>query len=69
VNRADTGCAQRAVNRLLVRGKPVAAFAGTRTAEAIVPATEPDDRYPVRRSREPRDVAASGCRQTARAIG
>ena len=31
------------------RGEPTVALAGARTAEAIVPAIEPDDRYPRRR--------------------
>src|ERR1700733_8984158 len=31
------------------RGEPIAAWAGARTAEAIAPAIEPDDRYPERR--------------------
>ena len=32
-----------------VRGEPIAPLAGARTAEAIVPAIEADDRYPGRR--------------------
>ena len=45
------------------RGEPIAALEGARTAEAIVPAIEPDDRYPGIARRENTDVAASRCRQ------
>ena len=45
------------------RGEGIAAVAGARTAEAVVPAIEPDDRYPGIVRREAADVAASRCRQ------
>ena len=48
------------------RGEAIAALAGARTAEAIVPAIEPDDRYPGIARREATDVAASRCRQRTR---
>jgi hypothetical protein len=35
-----------ALGRDRKRGEGIAALAGARTAEAIVPAIEPDDRYP-----------------------
>ena len=35
-----------------MRGKPIVGLVGARTAEAIVPAIEPDDRYPGRRPPE-----------------
>jgi hypothetical protein len=49
-----------------VRGQAIAALAGTRTAEAIVPAIEPGDRYSGIARREATDVAASRCRPSAR---
>ena len=69
VDAARRGCdpCRRFRPRDQKRGKPVVALAGTRTVEAIVPATKPDDRYPVCRSRDRRDVAASRCRQRDRA--
>ena len=51
------------VRRDRVRGEGIAAVASARTAEAIVPAIEPDDRYPGIVRREAADVAASRCRQ------
>ena len=46
------------------------AVSGPRTAEAIVPAIEPDDRYPERRPPQtPTDVAASECRQSSSGTG
>ena len=48
------------------RGEPIAALAGVPTAEAIVPAVEPDHRYPGIARREATDVAASRCRRTTR---
>jgi hypothetical protein len=48
-------------------GEPIAALAAARMAEAIVPAIEPDDRYPGIARREATDVAASRCRQPDRA--
>ena len=44
------------------RGEAIAALAGARMAEAIVPAIESDDRYPGIARREATDVAASRCR-------
>jgi hypothetical protein len=51
-----------ASRRSSARGKPRAALAGARTAEAIVPAIEPDDCSPGVVRREATDVAASRCR-------
>jgi hypothetical protein len=48
------------------RGKAIAELAGARTAEAIVPAIEPDDRYSGIARHEATDVAASRCRQSNR---
>jgi hypothetical protein len=42
-----------------VHGQALAALAGARTGEAIVPAVEPDDRYPGRRPAQTTGVAAS----------
>ena len=56
----------RTRSRCYLRGEPIAALAGARTAEAIVPAIEPDDRYPGIDRRETADVAASRCRHCAR---
>ena len=50
-----------------VRGEAIPAAAGARTAEPIVPAIEPDDRYPGIARREATDVAASRCRRCNRA--
>jgi hypothetical protein len=47
-----------------VRGEAIAALAGARTAEAIVPAIEPDDRYSGIARDEATDVAASRCRRS-----
>ena len=48
-----------------LRGEAIAALAGARRAEAIVPAIEPDDRYSGIAHRGATDVAASRCRQSA----
>jgi hypothetical protein len=45
----------------------IAALAGARTAKTIVPAIEPDDRYPRIGCREATAVAASRCRHCDRA--
>jgi hypothetical protein len=52
-----------------VRGEAIAALAGARRAEAIVPAIEPDDRYSGIARREATNVAASSCRQRDRKLG
>jgi hypothetical protein len=49
-------------------GKAVAALAGARMIEAIVPAIESDDRYPGIACREGTDVAASRCRHRDREL-
>ena len=51
------------------RGQAIAAVAGARRAEAIVPAIEPDDRYSGIARREATNVAASSCRQLDRKLG
>jgi flavoprotein len=51
-----------------MRGEAIAALAGARTAEAIVPAIEPDDRYSGIARHEGTDVAASRCRHCERAV-
>ncbi len=54
--------------QLPFRGKPLAALPGAPTAEAIVPAVEPDDRYPGRRPQGTTGVAASRCRRSDRQL-
>jgi hypothetical protein len=49
-----------------MRGKALASLAGARTAEAIVPAVESDDRYRGIARREATDVAPSRCRHCDR---
>ena len=49
-------------------GEGIAALAGGRTAEAIVPALETDDPYPRIVRRGATDVAASRCRQGSRPL-
>ena len=55
-----------AITMSLVRGEPIAPLAGGRKAEAIVPASEPDGRYPTIARREAPNFAASGCRHKDR---
>ena len=50
-----------------LRGEAIAALAGARRAEVIVPAIEPDDRYSGIAHRGATDVAASRCRHMLRA--
>jgi hypothetical protein len=49
-----------------MRGQAIAALAGVRMAEAIVPASEPDDHYPGIAGPGATNVAASRCRETSR---
>jgi hypothetical protein len=53
----------------LFRGEGIAALSGARTAEAIVPAIESDDRYSGVVRREATGIGASRCRQFNREFG
>jgi hypothetical protein len=67
---SDRRCARpgRSAAGDCLRGEAIAALAGARRAEAIVPAIEPDDRYSGIARREATNVAASRCRQLDRAV-
>ena len=52
-----------------MRGEPIASLAGARTAKAIVPVIEPDDRHPGHRPPEGHTLLASRCRRCACPFG